>query len=107
MVASLLTHRDIHFLDPSGGIWSEDPFIDGYSDAMVEVMILIRCGLTHRYTTLGHHIQGSVGASSIEQWTTGGHGDAWWCTIVCWIALWCKSALHHIEYTRGVTGALT
>ena len=56
VVAARLTHREIHFLDPSGGIWSEDPFIGGYSDVMVEVMILIRCGLTRRDIALGHHI---------------------------------------------------
>ena len=66
VVASLLTHREIHFSDPSQRIWSEDPFIGGYSDAMVEVMILIGCGPTRRDTALGHHIQGCVGASSIE-----------------------------------------
>lgn len=56
VVASLLTHREIHFSDPSGGIWSEDPFIGEYSDAMVEVMILIMCGPTRRNMALGHHI---------------------------------------------------
>lgn len=67
VVASLLTHREIHFSDPLRRIWSEDPFISGYSDATVEVMIPIRCVPTHRDTTLGHHIQGCVGASIIEQ----------------------------------------
>ena len=67
MVVSLLTHRERHFLDPSRGIWGGDPFIGGDNDAMVEVMILIVCGLTDRDIALGHHIQGCVGASSIEQ----------------------------------------
>lgn len=48
-----------------------------------------------------------MGASSVEQWTTGGHGGAWWCTVVCGIALWSRSVLHHIEYTQGLTGTLT
>lgn len=107
MVASLLTHREIHFLDPLVGIWREDPFIDGYSDATVEVMVPIKCGPTFRDTTLGHHIWGCVGASNIEQWITGGHGGAWWCTVVCWIALWSRSVLHHIEYRWGMTGVST
>ena len=73
----------------------------------MEVMIPIGGGPTRRDTTIGHHIQGCVGESNIEQWTTGGHGGAWWYTVVCWIALWSKSVVHHIEYTRGVTGTLT
>lgn len=56
VVASLLTHRESHFSDPSGGIWREDPFIGGDNDVMVEVMILIGCGLTRRDIALGHHI---------------------------------------------------
>lgn len=106
MVASLLTHRESHFSDPSGGIWREDPFIGGDNDAMVEVMILIGCGLTCRDIAIGHHIQGFVGASSVEQWSIGGHGDAWWCPIVCWNALWSGSASHRSEYMRGVTGVM-
>jgi hypothetical protein len=46
VVASLLTNRELHFLDPSRRIWREDPFIGEYSDATMEVMISIRCGLT-------------------------------------------------------------
>ena len=107
MVVSLLKHREIHFSDPSGRVWSDDPFIDGYSDATVEVMISIGGGPTCRDTTLGHHIQGCVGASSIEHWSTGEHGDAWWCVVVCWMALQSGSASHRSEYMRGVTGAVT
>ena len=75
-VASLLTHREIHFSDPSGRIWSEDPFTGGYDDVMMEVMIPVRCGPVHRDTTLGHLIRGWVGASSVEHWSANGHGDA-------------------------------
>ena len=76
-MVSLLPHREIHFSDPSGRVWSDDPFVDGYSDATTEMMIPIGGGPTCRDTTLGHHIQGCVGASSIEQWTTGGQRVAW------------------------------
>ena len=107
VVASLLTHRESHFSNPSGGIWREDPFIGGDSDVMVEVMILIMCGLTHRDIALGHHIQGCVGVSRVEKWSTGGHGDAWWCVVVCWTALWSGSASHCIEYMQRVTGTVT
>lgn len=72
--------------------WTEDPFIDGDNDAMVEVMTLIGCGLTRRDITLGNRIQGCVGASDVEQWSTGGHGDAWWCAVVFWTALRSGSA---------------
>ncbi len=34
-VASLLTHKESHFSDPSRGIWREYPFIGGDNDAMV------------------------------------------------------------------------
>ena len=77
MVVSLLTHREIHFSNPSGRVWSDDPFIDGYSDVTMEVMIPIGGGPTYRDTTLGHHIHGCVGESSTKQWTTGGHGFLW------------------------------
>jgi len=66
VAASLLTHRASHFSNPSRGIWREDPFIGGDSDTMVEVMTLIRCGLTCRDIELGHHTQGCVGASGVE-----------------------------------------
>ena len=56
VVVSLLTHREIHFSDPSGRVWSDDPFVGRYSDAIVEVMIPIGSGPTCRDTTLGHHI---------------------------------------------------
>jgi len=85
----------------------EDPFIYKDDDAMVEVMILIGCGLTHIDTALGHHIQGCVGAYNIEQWPTGGHGYAWWCVIVCLTVLRSGSASHRSEYMRGVIGAVT
>ena len=107
VVVTLLTHREIHFSDPSRRIWSDDPFVGWYSDVTVEMMIPIGGGPTCSGTTLGHHIQGCVGASSIEQWTTCGHGVAWWCTVVCGTALWSRSVLHHIENTRGVTNAWT
>ena len=70
-------------------------------------MILIECGLTRRYIALGHHIQGCVGASSVEKLSTGGHGDACWCVVVCCTALQSGSASHRNEYMRGVTGAVT
>jgi len=82
VVASLLTHREICFSDPSGRIWSENPFISGYSDAKVEVMIPIRCGPTCRDTALGHHVRGCVGASSTEQWP-------WRCMVVYCSVLGC------------------
>ena len=99
MVVSLLTHREIHFSDPSGRVWSDDPFFGGYSNVTGEVMIPIGGGPTCRDTTLGHHIQGCVGASSIKQWATSGHGVVWWCTVVCGTALWSRSVLHRIEDT--------
>ena len=103
VVVTLLTRRDIHFSNPSRRVWSDDPFVAWYSDATLETMIPIGGSPTCRGTALGHHIQGCVGASSIEQWTIGGHGVAWWCTIVCGTALWSRSVLHRIEDTRGVT----
>lgn len=99
MVASLLTLREIYFLGPSGSIWRGDPFIRGYGDATVKVMIPVGCGPTRRDKALGHHIQGCVGTYRVEQWFTGGHGDAWWCVLVCWIALLSSSVSHPIEYT--------
>lgn len=48
-----------------------------------------------------------MGASSIEQWTTSGHGVAWWCTVVCGTVLGSRSVLHHIESSWGVTDAWT
>ena len=74
---------------------------------MVEVMTQVGCRSTHMDTTLGHHIQGWVGASSVEQWYADGHGDAWGSVIVCWTTLWSGSASHHIEYMWGVTGVVT
>jgi len=106
-VASMLTHRESHFSNPSGGIWREDPFIGRDNDAMVEVMILIECGLTHIDIALGHHIQGYVGAYSIEQWSTSGHEDAWRCVVVCCIVLRNGSASHRSEYMQGVTSVVT
>ena len=105
MVVTLLTHREIHFSDPSRRIWSDDPFVGGYSDATVEMMIPIGGSPTCRGTALGHHIQGCVGASSIEQRTASGHGVAWCTTVVCGTALWSRSVLHHIESTQGETNA--
>ena len=95
MVASLLTHREIHFSNPSGRIWSEDPFTGWCDDVTMEVMIPVGCESTHRDTTLGHLIRGWVGASSVEHWFVDGYGDTW------------GSASHHIEYMRRVTGAVT
>ena len=46
VVALLLTPGEVHFLDPLGRIWSEDPFIGKYSDATMAVMIPIKCGPT-------------------------------------------------------------
>ena len=48
-----------------------------------------------------------MGASTIEQSSTGGHGDAWWCVVVCWTALRSGSASHRSEYMRGVADAMT
>ena len=107
MVVTQLTHREIHFSDPSRRVWSADPFIGWYIDAMMEMMIPIGGSPTCRAIALVHHIQGCVGASSIEKWTTGGHGVAWWCTVVCGTALWSRGVLHHIESTQGVTDAWT
>ena len=95
-LASLLVPREIHFLGPSGRFWKGDPFIGGYGDATMEVMMLVGCGLTPTDINLGHHIHICVGA----------HGDAWWCVVECWIALWNRSVLHRIEYTWGVTSAM-
>ena len=103
VVVTLLTHREIHFSDPSRRICSDDPFVGGYSDATVDMTILIGGSPICRGTALGHHIHGCVGASSSDQWTTGGHGATWWCTVVCGTTLRSRSALHHIESTRGVT----
>ena len=99
MVVTLLTHWEIHFSDPLRRIWSDVPFVGRYSDATVETMIPIGGSPTGKGIALGHHIQGCVGASSIEQWTAGGHGVAWWCTVVCGTALWSRSVLHRIEDT--------
>ena len=108
MVASLLTHRENHFSDPLGRIWREHPFISKDSGGIMEVMILIGCGLTHRDIALGHHIQECVGASRVEQWSTSGHGDAWWCVVECQFALWSRrSDSHRIEYTQGVSSTVT
>lgn len=90
----------------SGRIWRGDPLIREYGDATVEVMILVGCKPTHMDTTLGHHIQGWVGASDVEKWSADGHGDTWWCVIVCWIVLWRGSTSHRIDYIRGETGAV-
>jgi len=70
-------------------------------------MILIGCGLTCSNIALGHHIQGYVGAYSVKKWSTSGHGDAWWCDVLCCTALWSGSASHRSEYIRGVIGAVT
>ena len=107
MVVTLLTHREIHFSDPLRRIWGDDPFVGRYSDTTMETMLPIGGSPTCRGTTLGHHIQGCVGASSIERWIAGGHGVAWWCTIECGTALWSRSILHHIESMRRVTDAWT
>ena len=107
VMVTLLTHREIHFSDPSRRVWSDDPFVGGYSDATVETMIPIGGIPTCRGIALGHHIQGCVGASCIEQWTTGGHGVAWWCTVVCGTSLWSRGVLHQIESTQGETNAWT
>ena len=107
VVVALLTHREIHFSDPSRRICSDDPFVGGYSDVTVDMTIPIGGSPICRGTALGHHIHGCVGASSSDQWTTGGHGATWWCTVVCGTALWSRSALHHIESTRGVTDSWT
>ena len=48
VVVSLLTHREIHFFDPSARVWSDDPFVGRYSDAIVEMMILTKGGPTCR-----------------------------------------------------------
>lgn len=107
VVASLLVPREIHFLGPLGRIWRVDPLIGEDGDATVEVMILVGCRSTHMDTTLGHHIEGWVGAFSVELWFTDGHEGTWGCVIVCWTALWSESASHHIEYVWGVTGVVT
>jgi len=107
VVASLLAPREIHFLGPSRRIWRGGPLIGRFGDATVEVMIPVGCEPTRRDTALGHHIQGCVGSSSVEQWSTGGHGDAWWCVVVCWIVLQSGNASQCSEYMQGVTGAMT
>ena len=56
MVVTLLTHREIQFSDPSRRIWSDDPFVDRYSDVTKDMMIPIGGSPTCRGTTLGHHI---------------------------------------------------
>ncbi len=70
-------------------------------------MILIGCGLTRKNVALGHHIQGYVGAYSVEKWSTSGHEDAWWCAVVCCTMLRSGSASHRSEYMLGVTGVVT
>jgi len=67
VVALLLVPREVHFLGPSRRIWMKDPLFGEHSNVMVEVMIQVRCKSMHMDTTLGHHIQGWVGASSMEQ----------------------------------------
>jgi len=56
VVASLLVPREIHILGPSGRIWMGDPFIGGYDDVMVEVMMTVGCRMTRIVTALGHDI---------------------------------------------------
>jgi len=107
VVVTLLTHREIHFSDPSRRICNDDPFVGGNRDVTMDMPIPIGGSPICRGTALGHHIHRCVGASSSDQWTTGGHGATWGCTVVWGTALGSRSALHHIESTRGVTNAWT
>lgn len=62
----------------------------------------------HTYPILGHITQWCAGLCNEELWPAEEHGDTWWYTTVCRLALWGRrSDSHHIEDVWGVTGAVT